>query len=62
MQDKKVLELGAGIGLAGMVSVVLGAGHVTLTDGDAKVLDREFDPQFTKLRVPWRSANTIFLW
>lgn len=39
MQGKNVLELGAGIGLAGMVAALLGARKVALTDGDAKVLD-----------------------
>jgi predicted nicotinamide N-methyase len=47
-QNKKVLELGAGIGLAGMVSAALGAGRVVLTDGDAKVLDCKSDDLFVR--------------
>lgn len=41
-EGKTVLELGAGIGFAGMVAVLLGASGVALTDGDQKVLERNF--------------------
>jgi len=38
-KGKTVLELGAGIGFAGMVAALLGAKDVVLTDGDDRVLD-----------------------
>lgn len=39
IHQKRVLELGAGVGLPGLVAHRLGASHVHLTDGDAKVLE-----------------------
>jgi predicted nicotinamide N-methyase len=38
-KDKYIIELGAGTGVAGMISAKLGAGHVCLTDHDQRSLD-----------------------
>ena len=38
IQNKRVLELGAGVGLCGLVAARLGASHVIMTDGDTSVL------------------------
>ena len=38
VRGRSVLELGAGLGLTGIVAHVLGAAHVCLTDGDVDVL------------------------
>jgi Lysine methyltransferase len=40
LQNKRVLELGAGVGLCGILAHILcGAAHVCITDGDLTVLD-----------------------
>ena len=39
VKSKRVLELGAGLGLIGMLSHCLGASEVLMTDGDTNVLD-----------------------
>jgi predicted RNA methylase len=36
LRGKRVLELGAGCGVVGMLCVRLGAVHVAITDGDAR--------------------------
>lgn len=40
VQDQRVLELGAGLGLCGLAAHHLGAQHVTVTDGDTEVLKK----------------------
>jgi Lysine methyltransferase len=39
VQDKSVLELGAGVGLVGLTAYYLGASRTQCSDGDVKVLD-----------------------
>ncbi len=39
VQKKKIVELGAGLGLAGIVASKLGASKVVLTDGDTDTLE-----------------------
>uniref|UniRef100_A0A7S3Q159 Calmodulin-lysine N-methyltransferase n=1 Tax=Chaetoceros debilis TaxID=122233 RepID=A0A7S3Q159_9STRA len=39
VKDKKVLEFGAGVGLCGIASHLMGAARVLMTDGDTDVLD-----------------------
>ena len=39
VKDKRVLELGAGMGLCGIVAHYLGSAHVCATDGDVKVME-----------------------
>jgi len=58
-EGKTVLELGAGIGFAGMVAVLLGAGDVALTDGDQKVLERERACPISTLSLFSQSALPI---
>lgn len=39
VRNKRILELGAGLGLIGMIAYHMGASEVLMTDGDTSVLD-----------------------
>mmetsp|Transcript_5561 Transcript_5561/g.8124 ORF Transcript_5561/g.8124 Transcript_5561/m.8124 type:complete len:265 (+) Transcript_5561:95-889(+) len=59
MKGKKVLELGAGLGLCGLLAYFLGARQVVLTDGDTDVLANMRDNVASNTLNEHKSENTI---
>ena len=58
---KRVLELGCGTGLPGIVAARLGASRLVLTDGTAEVLARAKQNAAANLRdVPWAAQQLLF--
>ena len=61
IKNRRILELGAGVGLAGLSCLHLGAKHVTLTDSNSKVLENlqiisqqsPFPDQLVVRRLEW---------
>jgi predicted nicotinamide N-methyase len=60
VRDKRVLELGAGMGLCGIVAHYLGSSKVCATDGDVKVLDNlRYNMKINGLRGDDSLADSI---
>eukprot|EP00628_Pelagophyceae_sp_CCMP2097_P006391 CAMPEP_0184112462 /NCGR_PEP_ID=MMETSP0974-20121125/18422_1 /TAXON_ID=483370 /ORGANISM="non described non described, Strain CCMP2097" /LENGTH=242 /DNA_ID=CAMNT_0026415545 /DNA_START=15 /DNA_END=740 /DNA_ORIENTATION=- len=69
LAQKNVLELGAGLGLGGLVAAKVGAARVVLTDCDDAVLEQQLCetalsvPNCTALKLDWRNdANSEVDW
>ena len=57
LRNKRIIELGAGIGFTSLVAKELGAGEVVITDGDEVVL--ALADQNIRLNIPSDQLNTI---
>ena len=59
VRGKRVLEMGSGLGLCGLLTHHLGASHVCVTDGDVKVLDQLRDNVARNITTQTSTATIV---